>query len=220
MKYNIQEVKEFLYAPVILDILDDLGYTNQGMDHGIRPLFDNAKGVKKIFGRALTVLACEVFEVPEFPYKLEFEALDTMNEGDILVATTLGHMSSAFFGELLATRCIYMKAVGAIIDGATRDIRAINKMGFPTFCRGVSPYDSKGRLDVMRYRVPIKCGGVLVKQGDLLYADMEGIAVIPKGMEEKVIKLALEKIKTEKIVRDKLASGTTAKDVYEKYGVL
>jgi regulator of RNase E activity RraA len=129
-------------------------------------------------------------------------------------------MSSAFFGELLATRCTYRKAIGAVIDGATRDVNALNNMGFPTFCRGISPYDSKGRLDVMRYGVTIECGGVPVNHGDLIYADIEGIAVIPKGIEQKVIKLALEKMKTEKIVREKLASGTTAEDVYKKYGVL
>lgn len=217
MKYNDQEIKEILYAPVILDILDELGYMNQGMNYAIRPI---SVKTKKIIGRAFTILACEVYEAPEFPYQLEFESIDKMKENDIMVATTQGSMVAAFFGELLATRCTYKKVIGAIVDGATRDVRLIDKMNFPLYCRGISPYDSKGRIDVIRYAVPIKCGGVLVNHGDLIFADQEGIAVIPAGIEDKVFELALEKIKKEKIVRECLKTGTSAVDVYEKYGVL
>ena len=217
MKYNYNEVKDKLFAPCILDILDDLGYRKQGMDYTMRPLVQNDV---KIMGPAFTFLACEVYEEPEHPYKNEFEGLDQMPEGSVMAATTQGSMSSAYFGELLATRARYRGVRGAIIDGATRDIGKIMEMEFPLYCKGISPYDSKGRMDVIAYNVPIVCGGVLINPGDVIYAEKEGIAVIPADVVDKVIDLTIEKLTKEDIVRKELQSGTSAADVFDKYGVL
>ncbi|MGE5613215.1 MAG: RraA family protein [Bacillota bacterium] len=216
-KHNYNDIKDKLYTPCIVDILDDMGYRNQGMDYTIRPLVVNNN---KIMGKAFTMLACEVYEIPAEPYKNELAALDLLEKGDIMVATTQGSMGSAFFGELMATRCMVRNAVGAVIDGCTRDTAFIERMGFPLFCKGVNPLDSKGRMDVIAYNVPIVCGGVLVKPGDVIYADRDGIAVIPEAIVDEVIDRALQKISMEDVVRKELKSGMSATDVYAKYGVL
>ena len=106
------------------------------------------------------------------------------------------------------------------MDGATRDVEAINNIEFPLFCKGICPYDSKGRLEVIDYRAPIVCGNVFINHGDLVFADMEGIAIIPKGMADQVIDMALKKVNAENIVRDQLKAGRSAKEVYDEYGVL
>ena len=72
----------------------------------------------------------------------------------------------------------------------------------------------------MAYDVPVRCGGVLVHPGDLIFADFDGIVVIPKEIEDKVIKQAFEKITKENKSRIDLVNGDSLKIVYEKYGVL
>jgi len=216
-KYDFNEIKERLFTPCILDILDEMGYRNQGMDHQIRQLVVSDK---KIMGRAFTMLACAVYEIPEEPYKNELAALDLLEKGDVVVATTQGFMGSSFFGELIATRCVVRGAVGAVVDGCTRDVAAIEKMGFPLYCKGINPLDSKGRLDVIAYGVPVVCGGVLVNHGDVIYADREGVAVIPADIVDEVIEKTLEKLSMEDIVREELKAGVSATEVYKKYQVL
>jgi regulator of RNase E activity RraA len=215
--YTFEQIKEQLFSPCILDILDDLGYRNQGMNYQVRPLVVNNQ---KIMGRAYTLLACEVYAIPQHPFQMELKAIDELQKGDVLVGTTGGSMCAAFFGELMATRCSYRGAVGAVIDGAARDTAFIEKMGFPLFCRGISPLDSKGRMDVIAHQVPIAAGGVLVHPGDIIYADRDGVAVIPAGVLDKVVEMTLKKLSMENIVREEIKNGVSATDVYAKYGVL
>ena len=213
---NYKELKEKLYSAVIADILDELGIRGNAMDHGINPLSQDMV----LMGRAFTLLAADVYEVPKEPYKLELEAVDSTKEGDVIVACTSGSVSSGFWGELLSTTSKLRGCEGVVVDGLTRDSKPIIKMGYPVFVRGSSPYDSKGRTDVFAYQVPVECGGVLVNPGDIIFGDCDGIVVIPKDLEEQVIAKALEKAKGEDTVRVELSEGMSARDVFNKYGIL
>jgi regulator of RNase E activity RraA len=93
-------------------------------------------------------------------------------------------------------------------------------MGFPVYYAGIRPVDSKGRARVMAYDVPIECGEVIVRSGDLVVADFDGIVVIPKDVEGKVIELAREKINKEDLTRKSLNEGKTLREVYNKYRIL
>lgn len=82
--------------------------------------------------------------------------------------------------------------------------------------KGSSSYDSKGRTNVIVYQVPIICGNVLVKPGDIIFADIYGIVAIPQDIEDEVIKKALEKVHGENKVREKLLAGVSVKEVFNK----
>lgn len=213
---RLNELKEVLYSGVIADILDQFGIRNNAMQNNIRPL----KCEMKVFGTVFTILATDVYEEPLEPYKLELEAVDKVKHGEIIVATTNGSVSAGFWGELLSTCAAKRGCNGAVIDGCTRDARMIINMGFQLFVRGFCPYDSKGRIDVIAYQVPIKCGGVLVNPGDYIFGDIDGIVVIPSKIADQVIQKALEKVAGENIVREKLKAGENVKDVYDEFGIL
>ena len=72
-------IEQHLYTSVIGDVMDELGYWRQVMRHDIRPLFSEAK----IAGRAATMLAAEVYEIPAEPFKLELQLLDDLEPGEI-----------------------------------------------------------------------------------------------------------------------------------------
>ena len=111
------------------------------------------------------------------------------------------------WGELLTTAAQVRGAAGALMDGCTRDIKAIRAMGFPVFHGGIAPLDSKGRGRVMAIDVPVRCAGVKVASGDLIFGDADGVVVIPRAVEEQVLTLAFEKIKGEKRTLDDLRAG-------------
>ena len=211
-----EEMKQKLFSAVIADALDGCGYRDQILRHDIRPLYPDAVAV----GRALTVLSVDVYDIPDDPYKLELEAVDALKPGDVMVAQTNGTTRSSLWGELLSTAAEARGAQGAVIDGFTRDSQAIAAMEFPLFVRGIAPYDSKGRSDVIAYNTTIECGGVKVCPGDLVFGDFDGVVVVPQAVEDQVLKAAFEKAAEEKKVREALKNGMSATAAFQKYGIL
>lgn len=210
------ELKEKLYSGVISDILDEKGLRHNALDGGIRPIKDGMK----VFGRAYTVLATDVYQVPKEHYKLELEAVDGLKPGDIFVGATNGSTSCGFWGELLTTVAVKNGALGAVIDGHIRDAQQIIDMDFPLFARGYSSRDSLGRTDVIATKVRVKCQGVYINHGDLIFGDIDGLVVVPQEIEEEVIEKALKRIEEEDIVRKEMLEGKSATEVYDKYGIL
>ncbi len=129
-------------------------------------------------------------------------------------------MTAGLWGSLLSTGARNKGAKGAIIDGISRDIVAIKEMGFPVFVKGIAPGDSKGRIEIIGYNQPIKCGGVWINPGDIVFGDDDGVVVIPKEIAIEVIELAEEKyIKERKFIKG-LQSGASIKEMYDKHHVL
>jgi 4-hydroxy-4-methyl-2-oxoglutarate aldolase len=203
-----------LYTPVVADVLDRLGHRIQSLRADIRPL---ARGMVAA-GVARTVRTVPAPELATAePYKGEMAAVDALRPGDVMVVSEC-HWS--FWGELLSTAARHRGCRGVVIDGYTRDSRAIIAMGFPVFCRGIHPADSLGRLDVAEHDVPIDCGGVLVQPGDLVLADDDGVVVVPHALAEEVLKAAEEKLRREDLVRKALSEGLSVTEAFRRYGVL
>lgn len=221
MKWNndtelFDMMAEQLYAAVISDALDQIGYRQQSMRHDIRPLYIEAV----VVGRAMPVLSVDVYEIPDAPYQMEIDAVDSLKPNDVLVCSTSYSTRNCFWGELLSTAARVRGARGAIVEGFIRDAKQIMAMQFPIFMTGMSPVDSSGRGDVIAYNEPIECGGVKVNPGDIVFGDYDGVVVIPKEVENRVIDTALEKVSGEDRTRDELREGSTLRVVYDKYGIL
>ncbi len=205
-----------LYPAVVADCLDKIGYRHQVMAPRIRPLYPEAQ----LAGFAATVHCIEVQTPPADPdeyYKGELQAVDALRDGDVMVVSTC---DGSYWGELLATASRYRGAVGIVADAYTRDTLKLIEMQFPTFTAGISAYDSLGRIEVDQVGVPIQCGGVTVKQDDLLLADYDGVVVVPSEAAEDAITRAEEKVAGEDLVRDKLAEGMPVWDAFRTYGVI
>jgi len=203
-----------LYTPVVADVLDKLGFRQQAMRADIRPLFPEARAV----GYASTVQTVPARETaPACPYAGELAAVDDLQPDDVLVVSA---SDWSFWGELLSTAARYRGCRGVVIDGHTRDTRAIMEMGFPVFCRGIHPADSLGRLDVADHNIHITCGGVGIHPGDLILADHDGIVVVPQGIAEEALRLAEEKVSGENLVRKALQQGMSTTEAFKRYGIL
>lgn len=210
-------IKENLYVPIVCDVLDTLGYRNQAMHQRLRPLdVDNCT----IIGRARTYRWMETDYTEEDAYGLEIEAVDSLKQGDVVVHSTDFAGTNAPWGELMSTIAKRNGAVGCICDSMIRDCKRIMEMRFPVFYGGIRPLDSLGRGRVMAYDVPVRCGDVVVNPGELIYSDFDGIVVVPRDVEEKVLELAYEKVFKENQSRRDLLNGDSLRTVYDRYGVL
>jgi regulator of RNase E activity RraA len=112
------------------------------------------------------------------------------------------------------------RVAGCVCDSQIRDGVKIIEMGFPVYYTGIRPLDSMGRAKVMAYDVPVRCGEVLVHPGDLVFADFDGVVVIPQAIEGDVLHLAKEKVGKESLTRQGLLEGKSLREMYNTYGVL
>jgi 4-hydroxy-4-methyl-2-oxoglutarate aldolase len=209
-----------LYAGVICDILDDMGYRNQAMHQRLRPLLPDIRNCG-FMGRARTFEWKEVDYIDEEnPYGLEIEAMDSLNKGDVVVHSTDYNSTNAPWGELMSTIAKRKGVAGCVCDSQVRDCVRIIEMNFPVYYAGIRPLDSKGRGLVIAYDVPVQCGEVLVNPNDLIFADFDGIVVIPKSIEKEVFQKAGEKVHAENLSREELLNGKTLREVYNRYKVL
>jgi regulator of RNase E activity RraA len=205
-----------LYSAVLADTLDGLGHRTSALPPRIRPLAPHWK----ILGRAVTLDMRPVAHIPEKPYEVEMNCIDALRPGDVLVITTNGEMESAVWGELLSTACRARGALGVVLDGLTRDTDRILAMDFPVFAAGFTPLDSKGRLDGVAYNKPIQLGACTVRPGDWVFADLDGVIVVPAALAEQTFTLALEKVHGENQVRQELAAGKSVRETFAKHGIL
>jgi 4-hydroxy-4-methyl-2-oxoglutarate aldolase len=172
-------------------------------------------------GRARTFEWTEINYVDEEnPYGLEIEAMDSLNAGDVVIHSTDQNGTNAPWGELMSTIAKRKGVSGCVCDSQVRDCIKIIEMDFPVYYSGIRPLDSKGRGLVTAYDVPVQCGDVLVNPGDLIFADFDGIVVIPKAIEKEVTQKAREKVHAENLSRGELLQGKTLREVYDKYQAL
>jgi 4-hydroxy-4-methyl-2-oxoglutarate aldolase len=218
MTHSLAEIRQALFASVLSDCLDSAGVMDQALPSRIRPLDEASVMV----GRARTAQFMEVgvHEAGTNPYELEIALVDSLQEGAIPVFACSNPARIAPWGELLSTAAQVRGAAGALMDGATRDVKAIRRMGFPVFHGGIAPLDSKGRGRVMAIDVPVRCAGVKVARGDLIFGDADGVVVVPQAIEQQVLALAFEKIRGEQRTLEDLRAGQKLGDVFAKYGIL
>jgi regulator of RNase E activity RraA len=213
---TIAMMRQQFYSAVVCDALDALGFPRQSPRVALRPMTTQSV----LIGRAKTTLWAEMAHPDPHPYDLELKAVDSCRPDDVLIAAAGGSMRSGLWGELLSTAARRAGCVGAIVDGAVRDVAKMTAMGFPVWARGTSPYDSKDRNRVIDVDVPVEIDGVRISPGDLIVADIDGIVVVPRDVEAEVVRRAWEKVNAENTVRDAIAGGMTATAAFKKYGVL
>ncbi len=129
-------------------------------------------------------------------------------------------MRCAYWGEILTATAKQRGALGAIINGFHRDTPKVLEQNWPVFSRGRFAQDSGVRTKVIDYRCPIQVGEAWVHAGDLVFADLDGVVIVPKHLEVEVIGKAMEKARGEKLVRKEIEAGLSSTAAFKKFGIL
>lgn len=213
-----------LFTSVIGDVMDKLRMFHQFLPPAIKPLRNDMT----LIGRAMPVLSVDVFEekitgsankLMEKPFGLMLDALDNLQPNEIYLNTG-SSPRNALWGEMMSIRAKKLAANGAVLNGYSRDTRAVLDLDFPTFSWGSYGQDAGPRYKVVDYRIPLEIGSVSIKPGDILFGDIDGVVCIPKSAEVEVFTRALEKARGEKLVKKALLRGSSAVAAFEKYGIM
>jgi 4-hydroxy-4-methyl-2-oxoglutarate aldolase len=218
MSISLEQMRQELYCAVVCDALDQVGLHNQSPRVSLPRQTPKHTGL--LVGRCKTTLWADMFHTDPKPYELELKAVDACQPDDVLIAAAGGSMRSGIWGELLTTAAKNRGCIGAIIDGAVRDVDKIAETNFDVYAKGCCLYDSLNRQRVVDLDVPVEIDGVVFSPGDLVIADSDGIVVVPRQVEQEVLRLALEKVHGENKVRDAIRTGMSAVGAFEKFGIL
>jgi 4-hydroxy-4-methyl-2-oxoglutarate aldolase len=209
-------MRQSLYSAVVSDALDGLGFRHQSPRVPLRPW----TATSLLVGRCKTTLWVDMAHEDRQPYELELQAVDACRPDDVLIAAAGGSQRSGIWGELLTTAARNTGCVGAVVDGAIRDVDKIRALQFPVYARGTCVYDSLHRQRVVDVDVVVEIDGVPFHPGDLVFADEDGIVVVPQKIEREAIRRAWDKVHAENAVRDDIRAGMKATAAFQKHGVL
>lgn len=173
------------------------------MDSGIKPV--NPKS--KVVGRAFTAQC-----YPGDNLALH-EAIYAAKPGDVLVLDCHGYTEAGHFGDIMANACKFYGLAGVILDGSCRDSEDIKKLGFPVFARAYNPSGTV-KESLAKLNIPVLAGGVLVRPGDIIFGDCDGVVVIPQEEEDAVFEKALKKYDKEQMILEELKKGKTTLELY------
>jgi regulator of RNase E activity RraA len=124
--------------------------------------------------------------------------------GDVIVIDVGGRTDVCTWGENHSMRAKSRGIAGLVVHGAVRDSEWIRRTGFPVLCRGCSPVASKWDLESVAVNEPVTIGGVLIRPGDLIYGDADGVLVIPREQSAAVLDRALDVQRAEERQRTEL----------------
>ena len=209
----LANIRNQLTSSLLSDLLDDAGYRQQVIPN----LGPNIPG-SRVLGRAKTLRLRLLREGEDF--RGIYRALDsykTIVPNDIIVVENEA-AEYAYFGELNANLAQRSGASGAVIGGMTRDSQDVARIGFPVFARGTSCADVRKRATVDTINRPICVFGVSIQPGDLVFADEEGVVVVPRAVERRVIGEALaQAVKERRLLLD-VSAGIDVDELTRRYG--
>lgn len=210
----MQERFSAIYTAALADVLDEHGYREQVLPPDIRGLAPGSR----LAGQAFTVTGRAVDHGDwDGAIRKTLAMLGAVPAGHVAVYQC-NHDRSAHFGELSATSLLARGVAGCVIDGGCRDTRFILDEGFPVFARHVTPEDCTWRWEVVATQAPITIGTVVVRPGDWVVGDDDGVIVVPQEVAEEVLAEAETKVGTENAIRAAVREGTSPLEAYERYG--
>lgn len=171
---------------------------------------------KKIIGPAITVklTAGDIVDC--------LAVYQVARPGDVIVIDAFGETETSIWGGLMSGLAHNGGIAGAVIDGSCRDTDEERLLGFPISAKSVGPRAShtaySGRQEPIEINVPVVCGGVLVRPGDLVIADEIGVVVVPCDRLAEVYKLAREQADREEETRRAILAGATVEDLLARFG--
>jgi regulator of RNase E activity RraA len=198
----------------VADAMEQLYGQRAYMAHEMRPL-----APAKIAGPAVTVLMKkQEHKDGSAASQGMLDAIDAAPAGSIYVMVLEGGADYAGIGGLMATAMKFRGLAGAVIDGGVRDTPQIRKLQFPVFSRGVVPSTTINHYRFAGSNIPVTCAGVLVNAGDIIVADEDGAAVVPRAHAADVLKKAQELDNTEHTMIPFIEKFRSIKEAVARFG--
>jgi regulator of RNase E activity RraA len=212
-EWNLSEVQQrMLKMPttVVSDAMDACGLPNNTVN-GIRPTWR----CPAIVGTALTVRNIPAGNRTQVVHG-GFKTSDLVQPGNVIVIGNDGDTENNGWGGVVSWASKLKGAAGTVVDGAARDVDEFEEMGYPVFAKGLVCRTARGRMVQESINQPIRFGGTQVHPGDLIYADNNGICIIPPDKVLEVLAKAEEINERETKLVEDLKAGLSAVEASKK----
>lgn len=198
----------------VADAMEQLYGQKMYMSHDMRPLFPS-----KFAGPAVTVLLRKEEHKEGSPASSGMlEAIDSAPPGSVYVMVVEDGLDIAGMGALMGTAMKFRGLAGAVIDGGLRDTPQMRRIQFPVYSRSIVPSTSINHYRFAGMNIPVKCAGVTVRANDIIVADEDGVAVVPREKAAEVLKRAQELDDTEHRMLPFIEKYRSIKEAVAKFG--
>jgi 4-hydroxy-4-methyl-2-oxoglutarate aldolase len=216
MEQSLKKLYEPLYCGLIYDVMKfDLKLDNFVIPRSAGPIIPAWDFKGYVFGKAFTAVG---HKTPNPDETIIRDMIDDL-EHDSVYILQANDNSRAHFGDITAKFLQRAGVQGAIIQGWTRDIQLIEEDNFKIWCKGVQPQDSFDRWHITDYKCPIVIGNIFITPQDYIYADRDGIIVIPEQIVYEVAELAHKrKLKEDKIRNIILTTDMSSTEIEQQIG--
>lgn len=207
----LAEFDEIVRCYSVSCVFADVMYRTGVMHSAIKPPFK-----AKATGQAVTV------QLSKGDLVDPLKALEMGQSGDMIVVDAGGDTETSVCGGLMGGLAKNRGIRGMIVDGAGRDTDELEDINWPIWTRAITARGThtmfSGRKEELSINVPVACGGVVVKPGDFIVADINGVIVVPLADAKDVLKLAREQADREQKTREWVAKGKTVEDLLAEFG--
>lgn len=204
---------EQLYAGAISDVLREFALLDQALPGHLKPL----RPEKTVAGLAFTVKSAPNVKITgEMTFRTQM--LSEMTKNALVVWDTSNDEKATLWGGVMTATAVGLGVRGAVIDGGIRDTHPILEKDFPVFYKHRIPNGSLGRCLITHYQIPIQIGDVLVRPGDVVIGDIDGVVVVPRDIAFDVLVRAEEIKANEKKIFSWVAQGDSIHQITAKGG--
>jgi len=204
-----------LYTGAVNDVMREFLLVDQTLPHDLVPLVDG----KKFVGPAFTIKSAKDPSIrPQQEMESRAKMLTAITPGSVCVWDTNRDDMASHLGGMMTNSALKAGAVGAVVDGGIRDIHQILEADFPVVYRYRTPNGMLSRAGVIGYQVPIQIGTVIIYPGDIVFADLDGVIIIPRARAYEILMRSEELVNFEKDIESWINQGQSATEIVEKGG--
>lgn len=204
---------EGVFTAAVNDVLREMGYLYQTLPNTIQPLRNDMK----VAGICFTLKGSKNLDLTDEMMD-RAKMLEAIQPNSVCVWDTCEDDESAQWGEIMTMAAKKRGCRGAVVDGGVRDTNCVLREKFPVFCRYRSSNGMLGRFRMIGWQIPISVGGVLIRPGDVIFGDVDGVLVIPREMAMEVLEKAEYIRDNEVVIKEMVGEGMSPTKIVENGG--
>lgn len=204
---------EGVFTAAVNDCLREMGLIYQTLPNNIRPLRDEMK----VAGICFTLKGCKNLDLRDEMMQ-RAQMLEAIGLNTVCVWDTSGDDESAQWGEIMTMAAKKRGCRGAVVDGGVRDTNCVLRENFPVFCKYRTSNGMLGRFRMVGWQLPISIGGVLIRPGDVIFGDIDGVIVIPRELAMEVLEKAEAIRDNEVTIKEMILEGVSPTNVVKNGG--
>ncbi len=211
--YQPLTLPEGATASLSYDVLRKCGLSPTAIGSPLEPIDRYAPFI----GRAFTVRGKADPTLTPDESLMEWTKMLSKTPAHAVLVIEPGDCDRAYMGELSAHALTYRHCAGSVVDGPCRDTNQIRSLGFPVFCKGVTPQDVVAAWRPVEFGGAVRVNGAVITSDDIIIGDSDGLCVTHRDNTSTLMQKLNEALTAENKVREAILAGDDPHDAYLRY---